>query len=77
MAKRLGFRFENIHGFLDSLFGEDVPAKRVYSLANATMGVMASASLAIHAMGQGLAPARGKLAKHAVKQVDRMRSGRD
>lgn len=74
MAKRLGFRFEDIHGFLDSLFGEDVHAKRVYSLANATLGVMASASLAIHAMGQGLAQARGKLTKHAVKQVDRLLS---
>ena len=74
MAKGLGFRFEDIHGLLDSLFGEDVHAKRVYSLANATMGVMASASLAIHAMGQGLAQARGKLTKHAVKQVDRLLS---
>ena len=74
MAKRLGFRFKDIHGFLDSLFGDDMHAKRVYSLANATMGVMSSASLAIHAMGQGLAQARGKLTKHAVKQVDRLLS---
>ena len=49
-------------------------AKRVYSLANATMGVMSSPSLAIHAMGQGLTQARGKLTKHAVKQVDRLLS---
>ena len=59
MAKRLGFRFKDIHGFVDSLLGDDMHAKRVYSLANATMGVMSSASLAIHAMGQGLAQARG------------------
>jgi len=38
------------------------------------LGVMTSASLAIHAMGQGLAQARGKLTKHAVKQVDRLLS---
>ena len=74
MAKGLGFRFKDIHGFLDSLCGDDVHAKRVYSLANATLGVMTSASLAIHAMGQGLAQARGKLTKHAVKQVDRLLS---
>ncbi|MGH8644175.1 MAG: hypothetical protein ACREX4_06850 [Gammaproteobacteria bacterium] len=47
-------------------------AKRVYSLAKAAVGVMAGASLAIHAIGQGLAQARGKLTKHAVKQVDRL-----
>ena len=54
--------------------GEDLHAKRVYSLANATVGVMAGASLAIHAIGQGLAQARGKLTKQAVKQVDRLLS---
>lgn len=74
MRKRLGFRFEEIHRFVDSLFGEDMHAKRVYSLANATLGVIASASLAVHAIGQGLAQARGKLTKHAVKQVDRLLS---
>lgn len=76
MAKPIGFRFEDIHRFLQGLFGEDVHAKRVYSLANATVGVMASASLAIHTIGQGLAQARGRLAKHAVKQVDRLLSNR-
>ena len=74
MAKRVGFRFDDIHQFLQGLFGADVHAKRVYSLANATVGVMTSASLAIHTIGQGLAQARGKLAKHAVKQVDRLLS---
>ena len=74
MAKHMGFRFEDIHRFLQALFGEDVHAKRVYSLANATVGVMASASLAIHTIGQGLAQARGRLAKHAVKQIDRLLS---
>lgn len=61
MAKRRGFRFEDIHSLLQSIFGEDLHAKRVYSLANATVGVMAGASLAIDAIGQGLAQARGKL----------------
>lgn len=74
MAKRVGFRFKDIHGFLQALFGDDLHAKRVYSLANATVGLMTSASLAIHAIGQGLAQAPGKLTKHAVKQVDRLLS---
>lgn len=74
MAKRSGFRFMDIHGFLQTLFGEDMHAKRVYSLANATLGVMTSASLAVHTIGLGLAQARGLLTKHAVKQVDRLLS---
>ena len=46
------------------------------SLAGATLGVIESASLAIGMIGQGLALARGRLTKHAVKQVDRMLSNR-
>ncbi len=74
MAKHSGFRFKGIHSLLQSLFGEDMHAKRVYSLANATLGVMTSAWLAVHTIGLGLAQARGLLTKHAVKQVDRLLS---
>jgi hypothetical protein len=42
-------------------------------LANATLGVV-SASLAVNTIGQGLALARGRQAKHAIKQVDRVLS---
>lgn len=66
--------FDDVHGFLGGLFGEDVHAKRVYSLANATLGVMTAASLAVAAIGHGLALARGGLTKHAIKQVDRLLS---
>jgi len=48
----------------------------VRSLAGATLGEIESASLAIGMIGQGLALARGRLTKHAVKQVDRMLSNR-
>ena len=72
MAKRPGVRFEDVHRFVEDLVGEDLHAKRVYSLANATLGAMTSASLAVHAIGQGLALARGLHTKHAVKQVDRL-----
>jgi len=41
-------------------------------MANATLGVLFSSSLAVHAIGQGLANARGLITKHAVKQVDRL-----
>ncbi len=73
-AKRGQFRFNDIHQFLQSLFNDSLHAKRVYSLANATLGVMTSAALGIHAIGLGLAQARGLLTKHAIKQVDRLLS---
>ena len=48
-------------------FGDDLHAKRVKSLAGATLGAIQSASLAVLALiGQGLALARGRLTKHAV-----------
>jgi hypothetical protein len=73
-AARKVVDFDTVHGFLTDLFGEDVHARRVYSLANATLGVMASASLAVHTIGQALAQVRGLTPKHAVKQIDRLLS---
>ncbi len=70
--KKIGLN--GIRQFLESLFEGDVHAMRVLSLANATLGVLSSASLAVHAIGQGLAHARGLITKHAVKQVDRLLS---
>jgi len=60
--------------FLNELFEHDEHAKRVQSLANATLGVITSTSLAVHAIGQGLAHVQGLIPKHAVKQVDRLLS---
>jgi Transposase DDE domain len=71
-VRKLGF--EKIHDFLHGLFAGDTHAKRVYSLANATLGVISAASLAVNAIGHGLALARGRLDKHAIKQVDRLLS---
>ena len=65
---------EDVNGFLTELFAGDVHAKRVQSLANATVGVLASASLGVHAIGQGLAHVCDLIPKHAVKQVDRLLS---
>src|SRR5205085_2858975 len=56
------------------LFDGDLHAKRVLSLANATLGVVRTTSLAIATIGQGLALARGLVTKHAIKQVDRLLS---
>src|ERR1700686_4406897 len=74
VAGRKGITLKTTHKFLNVLFSEDVHAKRIYSLANAALGVISSASLAVNTIGQGLALARGKLTKHAIKQVDRMLS---
>ncbi len=81
MAKREGveqprIRFDDIHGYLQELFKGDLHSKRVLSLANATQGVMASASLLVHTIGEGLAKAKGLLTKHAIKQVDRLMSNK-
>ncbi|MCP3997640.1 MAG: IS4 family transposase [bacterium] len=62
--------------FVEELFGDDLHAKRVLSLAHGTLGVLHGTSLAIHAVGRGLAAARCGLDKHAVKQVDRLLSNR-
>ena len=66
--------FTEVHRFLTSLFDGDMHAKRVLSLANATLGVVRTASLAVSTIGQGLALARGRTTKHAIKQVDRLLS---
>lgn len=74
MTGSKAFAVADIEGFLGGLFGGEVHAKRVQSLANATLGVMTAASLAVAAIGHGLALARRGLTKHAIKQVDRLLS---
>jgi len=63
------FNHEMILNHIDDIFGHDMHAKRVLSLANATLGVIESGSLAIHAIGNGLSLANGLERKYAVKQV--------
>jgi hypothetical protein len=41
---------EQVHQFTHSLFGEDLHAKRVLSVALATLGVIHAASLSVHAV---------------------------
>src|ERR1700738_729123 len=65
---------ERVELFTQQLSQQDLHAKRVLSLANGVIGVLHAASAAIHAIGQGLALARGLTPKHAIKQVDRLLS---
>ncbi len=61
-------RVEFVCRYLDGIFAEDVPAKRVMSVANGAVGVMTGASLAVSIIGKSLAQARGLLSKYAIKR---------
>ena len=44
----------NVEAFISNIFGDTQHAKRVKSIANATLGVIESASLFVHRIGRGL-----------------------
>ena len=67
-------RVETVRDFVKRVFSDDLHAKRVLSLADAAVGVVTSASLAVSMIGHALAQSRGLVDKHAVKQVDRLLS---
>lgn len=64
-------RPRRVHDFVSSIFDCDLHAKRVASLADATVGALQGAQLAVGALGRALAIAKELQAKHAIKQVDR------
>lgn len=70
--KKRSLSRRQVHAFADRLFGEDMHAARVQSLAGAVTGVLAAGQLGIHAIGRGLAAVEGLDDKHATKQVDRL-----
>jgi len=74
MPQQQPLSFGHVHRSLVGLFDGDIHAKRVESLANATLGVVSTGSLAVSTIGHGLALARGLTTKHAIKQVDRLLS---
>ena len=61
-------------GFLDALFGEEMHATRVKSLANGVVGVLMAAMLSIAAIGEAYAKLAGIKAKSGIKQIDRLLS---
>lgn len=74
MAATQQISFDGVHRFLKDLYNDCLHARRIFSLAGATLGVIQSASLAVALIGQGLALARGLNTKYAIKQVDRLLS---
>ena len=53
MAKRPVFDLKRVLGFLQSVFCAELHAKRVLSLAHATLGVLSGETLRVHGIGQG------------------------
>jgi len=70
MSKQ-AIRPRRVYDFVSSIFDYDLHAKRVASLANATVGALQGARLAVGAIGRALAVAKDLDPKHAIKQVDR------
>ncbi len=59
---------------LSVIFRSDMHLKRQHSLADAAFGLLNSDSIRLHALGEGLAFAKGLDKKHATKQIDRLLS---
>jgi hypothetical protein len=70
--RKPAIRPRRVHDFVSSIFDFDVHAKRVASLADAVVGALEGAQLAVSALGRALAVAKDLGAKHAIKQVDRL-----
>lgn len=70
----VGVTPKSVFQLVERTFGDDLHAKTVLSLAMGAVGVLHAASLGIHAIGRGLAAAKGLNSKHATKQVDRLLS---
>ena len=64
----------DVRQLVEDVFGESLHAKRVESLSKATTGVIHAAALGVNAIGRALALSQGTLAKHGIKQVDRLLS---
>jgi hypothetical protein len=62
--------------FVDKIFGADLHAKRVESLANGVSGALRSATLSVHAVGAAYSELASIRPKHGIKQVDRFLSNK-
>jgi hypothetical protein len=65
-----------ISSVLEEIYGDNLHKKRQQSLAYAAMGVLASESLFLHQIAEGLVDTRGVDKKHATKQIDRLLSNK-
>ena len=65
-----------VNSIIGEIYGDELHKKRQQSIAFAAMGLLASESLFIHQMGEGLVDTRGGSKKHATKQIDRLLSNK-
>ena len=65
-----------ISSIVNEIYGDTLHQKRQLSLGYAAMGLLASESLFLHRIGEGLAEERDSKKKHATKQVDRLLSNK-
>ena len=65
-----------ISSVIKEIYGDDLHKKRQLSIAYAAMGLLASESLFLHRMAEGLVDTRGGNKKHAAKQIDRLLSNK-
>lgn len=65
-----------IFSIIEEIYGDNLHKKRQQSLAYAAMGVLASESLFLHRIAEGLIKTRGGKKKHATKQIDRLLSNK-
>ena len=65
-----------ISSVINEIYGDDLHKKRQLSIAYAAMGLLASESLFLHRMAEGLVDTRGGNKKHAAKQIDRLLSNK-
>ena len=65
-----------ISSIINEIYGDELHQKRQLSLGYAAMGLLASESLFLHRMAEGLAKERGGKKKHAAKQIDRLLSNK-
>jgi hypothetical protein len=72
MVIREHFSYEAPRYVLGGLLEPDLHPKQVNSLCYATLGALHSGSLAICAIGQGLAAVQSLKPRYVIKQVDRL-----
>jgi hypothetical protein len=70
--RALGVKYTK--GFLDALFGQEMHAARVQSLANGVVGVLMAAVVSVAAIGKAYALLAGIKGKSGIKQIDRLLS---
>lgn len=65
-----------IFNLTEEIFGDNLHKKRQQSIGYAATGVLASNSLFLHRIAEGLIKTRGGKKKHATKQIDRLLSNK-